>query len=67
MKKYTAIDPKYKQGVFLTSDEQMDKYLNLGCEIHEIEDGIEKTIATPEEGFLVERPEFPIITNNIGR
>ncbi len=44
---------------FLTKDEQLDKSLELGCSIYEVaEDETETLIATPEDGFLTERPEL---------
>lgn len=47
--------------VFLTSGGQMDKYLELGCSIYEVdEEGEQTLIATPEDGFLVDRPVFPV-------
>ena len=47
--------------IYLRRDTQMDKYLSMGASIfHEDEDTQERTlIATPEDGFLVERPVFP--------
>ena len=46
-------------GIYLSRDEQMDYYLNKGASIYKEEDGVETLIATPENGYLIERPTFP--------
>ena len=46
-------------GIYLSSSDQMDRYLEKGASIYQEEDGVQTLIATPEEGFLVERPVFP--------
>lgn len=50
-----------KGAVYLSRDEQMEKYLALNCNIYGEDENTEKLtlIATPEDGFLVERPVFP--------
>lgn len=47
--------------IYLSKDTQMDTYLENGCNIYfENEDDQSETlIATPEDGFLTERPVFP--------
>ncbi len=60
MKKYFAISKEDKQGTYLSVDKQMDKYLALGWDIYEEDAGVETLIATPEKGFLIERPVFPV-------
>lgn len=45
--------------IFLSKDEQMEQYLEKGAEIYREENDTETLIATPEKGFLVERPTFP--------
>lgn len=60
MKDYAAKAPDGTTGTFLSVDTQMDHYLKYGWSIFQIEDGEETLIATPETGFLVERPVFPI-------
>ena len=48
--------------IYLTRDSQMDKHLENGFNIiAETDDGKEILIATPEKGFLVERPVFPVV------
>ena len=46
--------------VYLSRDEQMEQFLEKGANIYKEEEGTETLIATPEEGFLVERPTFPV-------
>lgn len=50
--------------VYLTKDTQMDAYLERNCNIYfeNNDDETETLIATPEDGFLVERPVFPTTT-----
>lgn len=45
--------------VYLARDEQMEMYLEKGASIYREENGTETLIATPSEGFLVDRPTFP--------
>lgn len=57
MKGYIAILDGNAQ--FLTKSEQMDNALKNGCSIAKVDDdGTETVIATPEKGFLFERPEL---------
>ena len=75
MKMYAAVEAarkeegqEPKQGIFLTAEEQMDRYLSLGYDIYEMEGKEKNVIATPEEGFLYGRPSFPnTATRNTGR
>jgi len=62
MKQYMAKlgSGKGSVGVYLSNSNMFDKYLGYGADIYEIEDGKETLIATPKDGFLVERPVFPI-------
>ncbi len=47
-------------GVYLTKDSQMDEHLERGAKImFENGDNSMELIATPEDGFLTERPVFP--------
>lgn len=59
---YLAKSKDRKDAFFLTKDEQMEKFLELGFDIFESEsDETEDVlIATPEKGFLTDRPIFPI-------
>lgn len=57
MKSYLAA--RDGNGVFIQEDYQMDSYLEKGYSIFEIDDDLnEKLIATPEDGFIVDRPKF---------
>ena len=47
-------------GIYLTRDEQMEQFLENGASIYRDENGTETLIATPEQGFLLDRPTFPI-------
>lgn len=54
---------KWKGGcVFLSRDEQMEEFLTKGASIYSVDNDVETLIATPEDGFLVERPTFPVAT-----
>lgn len=46
--------------IYLSRDEQMEQYLEKGASIYREDGGAETLIATPEQGFLIERPNFPI-------
>ena len=46
--------------VFLSRDTQMDEFLSKGASIYSVENDAETLIATPEDGFLAERPVFPV-------
>lgn len=55
-------------GVFLSTTEQMDRYLKKGYTIYEYENEERKgAIATPEEGYLVEKPILPERVYNVKR
>lgn len=43
---------------FITKDEQLDYFLNKGCNIYEINELGENLIATPKDGFLYKRPQI---------
>ncbi len=48
---------KGNSGIFLSKSEQMDKMLANGADIYrKNDDGSEELIATPDEGYLGERP-----------
>lgn len=49
---------------YLAKDSQMDDFLKNGCNIYMVKNGIETLIATPEDGYLVEKPKFPIYITN---
>lgn len=66
MKKYAALSPDKKNGTYLLSSDQMDKYLEMGWSIYEEENKIQTLIASPEDGFLIERPDYPpVITAKV--
>ena len=71
MKRYLAIYEEGNYGIYLSSSEQMDHYLQNGFHIYEEEygkDDLKRTlIATPKDGFLYERPELPYTTKNTRR
>ena len=47
--------------LYLARSDQMDKHLSAGAEIYqEDEDGAQTLVATPNDGFLVPRPVFPV-------
>lgn len=57
MKGYVA--EKDGSAIFLTKDVQLDMALEKGCNIVRVEDDDTQTvIATPEQGFLKERPSL---------
>lgn len=58
MKKYLA--KKNNSAIFLSRTEQFDEYLKNGCEIYEIDGDTETKIATPKEGFMIEKPILEI-------
>lgn len=54
---YTYLAVKDGSGMFLSKSEQMDKALNNGFSIYQVDENDQKTlIATPQDGFLIERP-----------
>lgn len=42
--------------VFLTEDDQMEQYLASGASLYVTDGSHEELLATPEDGFLIERP-----------
>lgn len=57
---YAAVYEEGNSSVWLTRDSQMEEHLSRGAKIYQ-NDGDEMTlIATPADGFLVERPVFPV-------
>jgi len=56
MTKYLA--RKGNTGIFLSKTEQMDQFLAKGFDIYKLKDGEEFLIATPDIGYLNERPEI---------
>ncbi len=50
---------KYNSQVYLKDSDQMDRYLERGCDIYMEEDGLDTLIATPKDGYLIKRPVFP--------
>ena len=48
--------------IYLRRDTQMDEFLAKGASIYYEDDetGERALVATPEDGFLVERPVFPV-------
>ena len=64
---YLAVYEKEKSSVSLTRDEQMDGHLAREADIFCLDNGEMTLIATAKDGFLVERPVFPVtITKKIG-
>ena len=63
---YLAKTKDGKDAFFLSRDTQMEKFLNLGFNIYasESDDKEDVLIATPEDGFLTERPTFPTPESN---
>ena len=66
MEYYAKIQtPRGKTAIqFFTEGRLMDHYLSKGMRIYACEEGKEPSekdllIATPEDGYLVERPELP--------
>lgn len=60
---YTYLAVKDGSGMFLSKSEQMDKALENGFDIYQVDDNDRRTlIATPQNGFLIERP----VIENIG-
>lgn len=44
---------------YLGNDAQMEEYLSIGACIYRETAGVKELIATPDKGFIVERPVFP--------
>ena len=57
---YAAVYEKENSSAWLTKDSQMEEHLSRGAKIYQSDNGEMTLIATPEDGFLVERPTFPI-------
>lgn len=53
---------KNKQGVYLTRTEQQDDFLSKGYVLFKIQNGNKVLIATPEKGFISEKPKIEINT-----
>lgn len=62
MKRYIArqSDNLNSLDIYLSNSNQFDEYLGCGASIYEIDKNKETLIATPKDGFLIERPVFPI-------
>lgn len=57
----------YRNGeIYLRRDTQMDDFLKNGASIYYEDDqtGERTLVATPEDGFLVERPVFPVVESS---
>lgn len=67
MKDYIALDADNKIGFILTSTKQMDKFLSDGYTIvsRDYDGSNEVVIATPEDGYLVEKPTLPYSANDL--
>ena len=63
---YLAKTKDGKDAFFLSKDTQMEKFMSMGFNIYasESDDTEDILIATPEEGFLVDRPTFPVAESN---
>lgn len=57
---YAAVYENDKSSAWLTKDSQMEEHLSRGASIYRSDNGEMTLIATPEDGFLVERPTFPV-------
>lgn len=49
---------------YLSKDTQMEEYLEKGASIYCESNNHQSLIATPEKGFLIERPVFPIVASS---
>ena len=56
---YIAVYEEAKSSISLIRDSQMEEHLARGANIYRREGGDMELIATPADGFLVERPVFP--------
>lgn len=59
---YMAVYENAKTSVSLTRDSQMEEHLSRGANIYAVEGGEAMLVATPNDGFLTERPVFPVAT-----
>lgn len=60
MKEYIAIYENTKSSVSLTRDTQMDKHLSRGAKIYCLDGEEMELVASPEKGYIGERPVFPV-------
>ncbi|QOV18907.1 hypothetical protein INP51_13065 [Blautia liquoris] len=61
MKEYKAIKAikgKFKEGVFLSDNSQIDEYIEKGYSIYECSTGIDLLVASPEKGRLTDDIEI---------
>ncbi len=61
-KRFYAVKPGGK--IRLATTSAAERFLKEGFSIISIEDGIKETIATPEEGWLGNRPEISVTRKN---
>lgn len=59
---YLAIYEKQRSSASLSRDEQMEEHLSRGANIYQVDGDDMTLIATPEQGFLIKRPTFPVPT-----
>lgn len=53
-------------GIYLSKTEQMDKMLKNGCDIYKIdENGVKTLIATPGQGYLIQKPTIEQVAKQI--
>lgn len=57
---YIAVYENANVSVSLTKDTQMEEHLQRGAKIYAAEGEESTLIATPDDGFLIERPVFPV-------
>ena len=57
---YIAVYEKARTSTSLTRDSQMEEHLARGANIYKREGDDMTLIATPEDGFLIARPVFPV-------
>ena len=57
---YIAVYENANVSVSLTKDTQMDEHLLRGAIIYAVEGDENTLIATPKDGFMTERPVFPV-------
>ena len=46
--------------IFLGTTKLLDKYLSLGHTIYMIKDDVVSIVATPEKGWLIDKPIIPV-------
>ena len=59
MTTYYMLSPDQTESIFLSTTEQMDRYLQMGCSIYKRVDEQDTLIATPQDGYLIEKPILP--------